>query len=350
MTPSVSVIIPVYNTSKYLDQCIKSVLNQTLKNIEIIVVDDGSTDGSTEIIKEYASLDSRIMPIYNSVSSGNPGTPRNQALKIAKGEYIGFVDSDDWVEASALEYLYLLSKENNNDVVITSGYWEEYEGYRRSTKIDLEGIDANDKNLLLTKYHSLALWDKLFRRTFIEVYQIRMAETKINVDIPFVICSLLLCESISILDGTFYHYRQDVEGSTLHKRKLGHSESTLIVYEEIDKKLKEYNVYEQYANILLYSRLNSLFHLFSQVYNWKKKIDVLYLVQKEINKIDFNILSSYLNLINKIDLLNKLTHLNKFGLLGFIFIHVVKNKYILFINKMVRIIKVWLNNYKSFSR
>ena len=115
--PKVSVIIPVYNVEKYLHQCLDSVANQTLKDIEIICVNDCSKDNSLDILNEYAKKDSRIK-IINFEENKGPGVARNAALDIAQGEYIMFLDPDDWYELNACETAYNQIVENNNDIVV----------------------------------------------------------------------------------------------------------------------------------------------------------------------------------------------------------------------------------------
>lgn len=113
---SVSVIAPVYNVEKYIDRCIKSVLGQTLRDIELILVDDGSPDDCGKICDGYAATDSRIKVIHKE--NGGVSAARNDGLSIATGEYVIFVDSDDWVEPDACEVMYQSAKNNNADIVI----------------------------------------------------------------------------------------------------------------------------------------------------------------------------------------------------------------------------------------
>ena len=114
--PKVSVIIPVYNVEAYLRQCLDSVVNQTLRDIEIICVDDGSTDGSRAILEEYSEKDSRFKVIKQNHS--NAGACRNAAMAIAKGEYLGFVDADDFCDLTLFEKAYTKAKSDDADVVI----------------------------------------------------------------------------------------------------------------------------------------------------------------------------------------------------------------------------------------
>ena len=114
--PKVSVIIPVYNVEKYLSECLDSVVNQTLKDIEIICVNDGSPDGSAAILEEYAQKDNRIKVITQE--NRGLSEARNSGLKIASGEYIAFLDSDDYIDLKFFEQLYKRGIESNSDVVV----------------------------------------------------------------------------------------------------------------------------------------------------------------------------------------------------------------------------------------
>ena len=119
-TPKVSVIIPVYNVEQYLHECLDSVINQTLKEIEIICVDDGSTDSSLEILKEYAAKDNRITVIAQE--NLHAGVARNAGLTVAKGEYVHFLDSDDWVDLDTYEKLYNIIKKQNVNLIKFKSY------------------------------------------------------------------------------------------------------------------------------------------------------------------------------------------------------------------------------------
>ena len=132
----ISVIIPVYNVEKYLSQCLDSVINQTYKNLEIICVDDSSTDNSLEILKEYAQKDTRIKIIKNEKNLGL-GLTRNEGVKVAKGEYIHFLDSDDWMNLNAYEKLFDTVKKINFPDVITFSYFSHNQITGKIKKIRL---------------------------------------------------------------------------------------------------------------------------------------------------------------------------------------------------------------------
>ena len=127
----VSIIIPIFNTETFLKRCVSSVIDQTLKDIEIILVDDGSTDNSGNICDEFAQKDSRVKVIHKK--NEGVGIARNSGINIAKGGYIGFVDSDDWVDADMYETLYNAAKENGADIVMCDAV----------TKYDKEKYEAD---------------------------------------------------------------------------------------------------------------------------------------------------------------------------------------------------------------
>ena len=113
--PKVSVIVPVYKVEEYLPKCLDSLVNQTLEDIEIILVNDGSPDNSDKIIKKYAKKDKRI--VYIEKENGGQASARNMGVKVAKGEFISFVDSDDWIELETLEECYKKAKKEKSDIV-----------------------------------------------------------------------------------------------------------------------------------------------------------------------------------------------------------------------------------------
>lgn len=212
----VSVIVPIYNTAKYLKRCICSIVEQELKDIEIICVNDGSTDNSLEILQELASKDSRIK-IINQCNGGSVSA-RKSGVVIAKGEYIGFVDSDDWVEQHMYKKLYNAAVKNDADVV-SSSYWQE--GAYSNISRDAVEVGVYDESrmdylrshvILYMEKHdkglSGSLCTKVFRTDLLKRIitkipdKIRISEDKITV-----LTFLLYSNKAVILDEAFYHYR-----------------------------------------------------------------------------------------------------------------------------------------------
>ena len=129
--PKVSIVVPIYNVEKYLEQCIDSIINQTLKEIEIILVDDGSPDNCPQICDDYVKKDSRIKVVHKT--NGGLSSARNAGIEIATGDYIGFVDSDDYIELDMYEKMYNIAIENNVDFVMSDYYSVSNEGKVRAT-------------------------------------------------------------------------------------------------------------------------------------------------------------------------------------------------------------------------
>ncbi|MDR2426988.1 MAG: glycosyltransferase [Endomicrobium sp.] len=209
----VSVIIPIYNIEKYLAHCLDSITNQTLKDIEIICVNDGSTDNSPMILEQYASKDSRIK-IINTQNYGLPSA-RNSGLKKAAGEYISFIDGDDWVDLNFLETLY--SAANAASADIARAPYKECFGNRY---VDAYIVPLFKRRFFENKYlgvneHSVIVWNSIYRRDLLKSVfgdgdyfdkTILRAE-----DIPFTARTSFAAKKIIPVVDTYYYYRRNVE-------------------------------------------------------------------------------------------------------------------------------------------
>ena len=166
----VSIIVPVFNVEQFLGKCLDSLVNQTLKDIEIICVNDGSTDNSLEILNNYAKQDLRIK-IINKKNSGL-STARNTGMKIAQGKYIGFVDSDDWVDLDFYEKLYNSAIKNNADIAVSEIYEVHWNRKFYKQKFEkekcIENIEEKFYTLNIPEYSYV--WNKIYKRTKIEKY------------------------------------------------------------------------------------------------------------------------------------------------------------------------------------
>lgn len=206
----VSVIIPVYNVEKYLKECLDSIINQTYKDIEILIVNDGSTDGSLNICNKYAEKDKRIQII----SQNNEGlsAARNAAIKIAKGEYLTFVDSDDFISLDMIEYLYLMLNESNADMAVCQHEYVD----EKSNKLSFKKIRSNDRviignrNCMKEFFCSFDIdtvaWAKLYRTSYFE--NIKFPIGKYHEDIFTTYLIVEQCEKIVIGKKKKYSYRQ----------------------------------------------------------------------------------------------------------------------------------------------
>lgn len=250
----VSVIIYVKNTVNYIEQCIRSVMNQTLREIEILIVDGGSTDGSAEIIEKLREEDSRIRIFYNDASVG---AQFNLGLRKARGQYIGICEADDYILSEMYEKQYQIASENKLDV-IRAGYYQffhingkEYRFVLRSCYQNtlMEKVIITDKKTFFLEQGINGFWNGLYRRQFLLDNHIWMNETRgaAYQDISFSFLTQLYAERIWFMEEAFYCYRIDnpnasvnsLRGIELHRKE----------YEELQKRLKVSNKWEQYKNI-----------------------------------------------------------------------------------------------------
>ena len=170
MSDLISVIIPIYKVEKYLNRCVESIVNQTYENLEIILVDDGSPDSCPKMCDEWAKKDKRIKVVHKE--NGGVSSARNAGLDIAKGDYISFVDGDDWIENDFVKFLYDLIKQDDYDVsrcgafVVHEGNEEKMENMGDG-KVKVLSRDAQVIDLASGKYLSGVTWNKLYKRSVI---------------------------------------------------------------------------------------------------------------------------------------------------------------------------------------
>ena len=221
MNPLVSVVIPVYNVEKYLRQCLDSVINQTYKNLEIICINDCTTDSSDKILEEYAKKDSRIIVKKNSENLGL-GLSRNEGIKIAKGEFIHCLDSDDWMELNAYETILKYFDKDVDAVRFT------YLSHNQ-TNGKVEHINSPQKDLLYKKVNiydnpecfklwSPSAWIKVYRREFIINNNLYYNDYRCLEDIEYAIRAALKAKNLIFIENPLLNYRAARKGSLLTKR------------------------------------------------------------------------------------------------------------------------------------
>lgn len=186
--PKVSIIIPVYNVEKYIRQCLESVINQTYKNIEIIVINDGTKDGSMKIVEEY--LEDKRIKIINK-NNGGLSSARNKGIEEATGEYIYFLDSDDWIEKDTIEVLV----KNSKDVDIIGAnffYFDEITKIKEKNKDISDDIEKGEYSL--NHCTEIMVWNKLYKYSFLKEKNLTFIEGIIHEDedLPLNVIWLLL--------------------------------------------------------------------------------------------------------------------------------------------------------------
>lgn len=253
LNKKVSIIIPVYNTVNYLERCLQSAVSQTYRNLEIICVDDGSTDGSGRIVDEFAAKDDRIIVIHQ-INQGESNA-RNSGLRIASGDYIGFMDCDDWIEPDMYEALVKALEDEEADMAI-AGFYREFEEVnkpritvRNEKKVEPEAFDG--KQLLRYLYERDAyrtfayIWDKLYKREVIyggsEDLILFDESMKLGGDVLYLAQCALNTKRAVYVDRTFYHYLQR-DSSGCHVPDLTRKRDNIRAYRIVQKKFEEHNV------------------------------------------------------------------------------------------------------------
>lgn len=245
--PLISVIIPVYNVERYLPACLDSVCNQTLRELEVIVVDDGSTDRSGDIAEEFAQKDPRIRVVHQR--NGNPGATRNLGLEMVCGEYIGFVDSDDWIDSDMYAKLYQTAQATQADLVIT-GVSVEFTRDKRELLLHVNNactieyptelldlfFQLKEKSLIAYSYN------KLFKTSKIRREQIRFPEILPYEDLVFNLKYYMSVRTVSLITGTPYHYMRRDELSAAGAYSSKHLESCKLT-EDVFRSFLEYFQY-----------------------------------------------------------------------------------------------------------
>lgn len=266
--PKISVIIPVYNVEKYLSECLDSVINQTLQDIEIICVNDESTDGSLAILEKYAKKDSRITVL--SQKNAGAGAARNKGLEIARGEYLSFLDSDDFFELDMLDKAYnTCQRENADFVVFRSNRFDD------RTKRYISCDWTINRRLLPSKktfcYKDISknifrlfngwAWDKLYKHEFAQANNLRFQEQRTTNDLLFVFTALVKAQRITVLEEILAHQRINNTSSLSNTREkswncfysaliaLRDELQTMGIYEEVKQSYINYALHFSLWNV-----------------------------------------------------------------------------------------------------
>ena len=202
----VSIIVPVYNVEKYLKKCLDSLINQTLKDIEIICINDGSTDKSLEILEAYKNRDSRII-LLNQENSGQ-SVARNRGIEIAKGEYLGFVDPDDWIDLDFFEKLYYSATSNDADIAVggiirvTGIKKKKFLNFEKETLTD----NANLKFELCDVPEKSYVTNKIYKTQKLKEINLKFEEGRIFEDCIFTPQALFYLGKIVTVPNIYYYY------------------------------------------------------------------------------------------------------------------------------------------------
>ncbi len=261
MDKLISVIVPIYNVEKYLTKCIESIINQTYKNLEIILVDDGSPDNCPIICDEYAKKDSRIKVIHKK--NGGLSDARNYGMSLATGEYISFIDSDDYIDENMYEQMVTALIDNNADIVscaINDVYNDKIE--TKNIKQELYNTELAIKDLLLEINLTQTVWNKLYKKEIIE--GITFEKYKINEDDFWTYQIIANSKRIITINKPFYYYIHR-ESSIMGQ---GYSEKNL---DGLEARYKQYEfIKKNYPNLVFIARKEYFFMEYFYIKNYYK--------------------------------------------------------------------------------
>ena len=251
--PKISVIIPIYNCEKYIKECLSSLIEQTFKNFEIICINDGSTDNTLKILKEFKELDNRIY-IFNQNNTG-PGIARNVGMNKSKGEYLIFLDSDDIFKKTMIEELYIKIKENDSDVAICNS--QNFEIKKRGKKFFEKNYLINNEIVKQKTFSSLDIkkdffnlfiwwpWDKIYKKKYIKNLGIEYQNLKSSEDLFFVASTVIAAKKITYLDKILINHRIGIKSSVSNSRQKSW-DNFYYALKELKKFIKEKGLYKRF--------------------------------------------------------------------------------------------------------
>ena len=259
MTVQISVIVPVYNAAFTMRKCLDSLLTQTLKNFEVLLIDDGSTDNSGALCDEYAQQDSRVKAFHKS--NGGVSSARQFGIDHAQGEYTIHADPDDWVEPTMLAELYQKAKETNADMVICD-YWENGLTFQKRMEQRPSSLDAHTVlRELFTHLHG-STWNKLIRRDSYQKYDVHFPKD-INYCEDLYVCASFLKNEIKVayLPKAFYHYYNDTGKESLSRHYDKNTlKRDLQIRKNFDRLLSGTDVRQRAINMLMASTICRAFY------------------------------------------------------------------------------------------
>lgn len=288
-SPKVSVIIPVYNVEKYLHQCLDSVVNQTLQDIEIICIDDGSTDSSLQILQQYAASDARFI-ILEQENAGS-GSARNNGINVAKGEFLTFINPDDWVDVHMYEEMYSAAIKHDCDAV-ECDYIEWHEETSEAvqsgnsqrildkTGVDVKVLDTFNWMDIKEAFFRIApaVWTRIYKTNFIKENEIDFCLSRRGQDQSFGMDAYFAAKRIHFIDKSFYYYRV-IPVAKRFKKSAKYYKDAFLFHEAMQRIFAKHDVYryipkavdEHFAIIFYYLCIGHLPRFYQYKFMWQAK-------------------------------------------------------------------------------
>lgn len=302
----ISVIIPIYNVEKYVGKCVESILNQTLKDFELILIDDGSTDGSIAVIENsiarytQSNGDAEHIRMIQQANAG-VSAARNRGLELANGEYVAFIDSDDYVAVDYLEQLYGAALKNDSDMVYCGYIYTSEDGTTLQKKV--VGGDGESE-----RYRHMAPWGRIIRKKFIEEYNLRFPLDTRGEDLPFMMMVNAYGKGITAITYSGYYYLQREASAMKQMVGLAYNKFPIEQIADVLEHAKRYPCYNSYA-LLELSALRSYAMILFQFGRRAPKESIYMLA----NEIKYNLDKAVPNCYNN-QALSRIRSLKEFGL------------------------------------
>lgn len=315
-----SIIVPVYGVEKYIDKCLDSLVKQSLKEIEIIVVNDGTKDNSQKIIDKYVKKYPEKIKSYIK-ENGGQGSARNYGLEKANGEYIGYVDSDDFIEKDMYKKLYNKAKEDNYDIVVCGNYnvSEDYKTKNIDTFINNYNTDL--ENIIFGK---MAVWNKIYKKEILVENKLKFKEKVWYEDLAFTLKAIINSNSFAFINEPLYDYLIR-EGSTMNNSNVQRNLEILDAFNDILSYI-QHNKKEEYFNKIEFLAID---HIYISAIVRVLKADSDKNIKKEtieklINYMNKNFpnykSNKYINTLSKNrKIIYKLINIKMYGLINLIF-------------------------------
>ena len=248
-----SIIVPVYGVEKYIDKCLNSLVKQSLKEIEIIVVNDGTKDNSQKIIDKYVKKYPDKIKSYIK-ENGGQGSARNYGLKKATGEYIGYVDSDDFVEKDMYKKLYNKAKENNYDIVVCGNYNVSEDYQNKNIDAFINNYNTDLENIFFGK---MAVWNKIYKRDILIKNKLEFKEKVWYEDLAFTLKAIMNSNTFAFIDEPLYDYLIR-EGSTMNNSNVKRNLEILEAFNDILSYI-QHNKKEEYFSKIEFLAIDHIY-------------------------------------------------------------------------------------------
>lgn len=282
----ISIIVPIFNSEKHLSTCLNSLLSQTLEEIEVITIDDASTDNSYQILRHYQSLHPTKLKVFKNEQNIGQGATRNKGIALAKGDYIGFVDSDDYIALNCFELMYENAYRYGYPDIVTTNFMFVHNDNKAETFADKHKphLFTPSMSPSIVIDNSPACWNKIFRRDILE--KGLFLENVMWEDISFTYFHMLNAKEVVSANDFSYFYRQNPDGITASSKKLNPRLLDIFkVTDHLEELTKRVGIYENNKNFIRTIQMISIYLRIEEILKW----NIPYLQKEQLCQLLLNL-------------------------------------------------------------